>query len=176
MRKTEIHPMPEYFDRYINKCDDVDHIKALEISIEELKNAPLDTWKALGDQVYAPGKWTVKDMIQHIIDTDRVFTYRATAFARGEQDVMSFDEDLYALNAKANGRTLEDLLEEAIVVRTSLLLFYKTLPNDALTKTGNGFKGPYSVASIAFCMAGHQRWHFAILEERYYPLLTAAAQ
>lgn len=166
--------MPAYFDNYINMCDDVELLEAIKISIEEIRNFPLDKWKSLGDNVYAPGKWTIKDILQHIIDTDRIFSYRALAFARGEtQQVPSFDEDTYAAEAKANLRSLESIVDELLVVRQSLLAMFQSFTPEMLKRSGNGFKGPYSVASVGFCMAGHQRWHIKVIEERYYPLLSA---
>lgn len=93
MKKSAIKKMPEYFDRYINLTDDVTYLEALEISMKELTELPLEKWKALGEKVYAPGKWTARDILQHLIDTERVFSYRMTAFARGDQQQMlSFDE------------------------------------------------------------------------------------
>ena len=116
MTRSQLHPMPEYFDRYINMTDDVTLFEAFEISLQELKNAPIDKWKALGDRVYAPGKWTVKDLLQHLIDTERIFCYRALAFSRNEPNKMlSYDEDLYAEQADANRRTIEDIMEEFIL-------------------------------------------------------------
>lgn len=173
MKKSDIQKMPEYFDRYINLTDDVTYLEALEISLTELENAPIDKWKALGEKVYAPGKWTIKDMLQHIIDTERVFAYRMTAFARKDpQQMLGFDEDNYAKNAFANRRTVDDLVEELILVRKNLIALYKSFTPEMLQLEGKGYNGAtYSVLSMGFCMAGHQRWHFRVLEERYYPLL-----
>jgi hypothetical protein len=171
MTRSQLNPMPEYFDRYINLTDDVEIAAALQISLQELQQAPVEKWNALGEKVYAPGKWTVKDVLQHLIDTERVFSYRATAFSRCERDVMSFDEELYGKNANANARTIVDLLEEAVCLRQSFIHLYKSFSNGMLLRTGNGFKGPYSVGSIGFIIAGHQRWHLKILQEKYYPLL-----
>jgi DinB superfamily len=172
MKRSQLFPMPEYFDRYINKCDDVEILDAIQTSIDELDKAPIEKWKALGDKVYAPGKWTVKEILQHLIDTERVFAYRTTAFARGdEQAMLSFDEELYGKNGAANTRTIEDLIEEMKILRQSFLLLYKSFTNARLQKIGNGFTGKYSVAAIGFIIPGHQRWHLQILEEKYYLLL-----
>ncbi len=174
MTRSQLHPMPEYFDRYINKCDDVDILEAIQISIDEINNFPIDKWKALGDRVYAPNKWTVKDILQHLIDSERVFAYRATAFARGdEQTMLSFDEELFGKNADANNRKIEDLVEEIKILRQSILCLYKSFSPATLQIIGNGFSGKYSVGSIGFTIAGHQRWHLQILEEKYYPLLES---
>jgi DinB superfamily len=174
MTRSQINPMPEYFDRYINKCDDVDILEAIQISIDEINDFPIHKWKVLGDKVYAPNKWTLKDILQHLIDTERVFTYRATAFARGdEQTMLSFDEELFGKNADASYRTIEDLIEEMKTLRQSFLCLYKSFLPATLQIIGNGSSGKYSVASIGFTIAGHQRWHLQILEEKYYPLLKA---
>lgn len=172
MKRSQLSPLPEYFDRYINKCDDAELLDAIQTSIDELDNAPIEKWKALGDKVYAPGKWTVKDILQHLIDTERIFSYRTLAFARGEtQSLPSFDEDGYAAAAKANDRSVESLVKELKLLHRSFKILYESFTSDMLGKMGKGFKGDYSVDSIGFCMPGHQRWHLQILEEKYYPLL-----
>ncbi len=174
MKKSDIKTMPEYFDKYINLTDDVTYTEALEISLQELENAPIKKWNALGEKVYAIGKWTVKDILQHYIDTERVFTYRITAYARGDQQKMlSFDEELYAKNAQANKRTVEDLVAELILVRKGYIAMYKSFTAEMLISTGFGFNGnKIEVLAMAFMIAGHQRWHMKVLEEKYYPLLN----
>lgn len=171
MTRSQIE-LPEYFDRYINLCDDVTVEKAIEISIDEVKNAPLEKWKLLGLKTYAPNKWTVNELLQHIIDCERIFTYRALSFARSEQQQLpSFEEDEYVTQSKANDRKLEDLVNEMLALRQSTLAMYKSFTQEMLSKKGMGFKGLYSVASIGFIIAGHQRWHFKVLQEKYYPLI-----
>ncbi len=173
MKKSAIQKMPEYFDRYINLTDDVSYLEALEISLKELYDAPIDKWKALGDLVYAPGKWTIKDILQHYIDTERVFNYRITAIARGDkQNMTPFDEDSYAKNAVASKRTIDDLMEELILVRKATLAMYKGFTENMLHQLGNGANNvQYSPLALGFMIGGHQRWHFKVLEERYYGLL-----
>jgi DinB superfamily len=167
MTRSQIDPLPTYFDRYINVNDDVDVLTALNTGLSELEHAPLDDWKRIGDRVYAPGKWTVKDILQHVIDTERVFSYRATSFARGEADVKGYDEETYGRNALAQRRTLEDLLDEARALRRSTIQQFQSFSPEMLQCQGNGFKGPFSVIDIGFILAGHQRWHFGIIHERY---------
>lgn len=168
MKKSDINPMPEYFDRYINLADDVDIKEALAISAEELIHLSLEHWKAIGDKVYAPGKWTIKDIIQHMIDTERIFAYRALCFARGEAARMpSFDEEEYGRNTSANQRTLEDLIDELKINRASIIALYNSFTDEMLLRTGLSFKGTYSVLAIGFITVGHQRWHFNIIKERY---------
>lgn len=172
MTRSELTNLPEYFDRYILKCDDVTIAETFDIAIAELDNAPLDKWRALGNRTYAEGKWTIKEILQHLIDTERVFAYRALAFARGETAKLpSFDEDSYAKNSEANRRTLEDLIAELRHSHQSMQLMYLSFTPEMLERKGMGWKGEYSVAAIAYTMGGHQRWHFGILEERYYGII-----
>ncbi|MBP8033620.1 MAG: DinB family protein [Bacteroidia bacterium] len=172
MKKDLINPMPEYFNRYINKTDDVTLLQALELSLQELDNLPMAKYLALGDKVYAEGKWTIKDIFQHMIDTERVFTYRALAFARNEADkVQSYDEEIYAKHADANRRSLEDIISELKLVRHSFIELYKSFTPEMIMRSGKGFKGEYSVLSIGFMMPGHQRWHMDVITERYFPLI-----
>jgi hypothetical protein len=172
MLRSQLRPMPEYFDRYINLCDDVPLLDAIQTSLDELDRLPLDRWAALGDRVYAPGKWTLRDILQHLVDTERVFSYRALAFARGDQQAMPpFSEDDFAASAGANHRSLHSLVEEMKISRHSFLELYQSFTPEMLARTGMGFRGLYSVAAIGFIMPGHQRWHLKVLEERYYPLI-----
>lgn len=172
MKRSELNPMPEYFDRYINLCDDVELLKAIEISIDEIDRFPIKKWAQLGDKVYAPGKWTVKDILQHLIDTERIFMYRALAYARNEKiKLPSYEENEYAENAEANRRNLDELIEDLRSVHVAFKNMYASFTPEMLARQGESFKGTYSVASIAFCMAGHQRWHLNVLKEKYESLV-----
>lgn len=172
MKRSELNGLPEYFDRYILKCDDVTINEMFNISIAEIDNAPLDKWRALGDRTYAEGKWTVKEVLQHLIDTERVFAYRALAIARGETAKLpSFDEDSYAKHSEANRRSLEDIIAELRHSHQSMQMMYNSFTPEMLERKGMGWKGEYSVAHIAFTMGGHQRWHLDVLKERYYGII-----
>lgn len=173
MKKEDIKKMPEYFDKYINLTGDVTYLEALQISLQELQDAPLDKWKALGDQVYAEGKWTVRDILQHFIDVERVFAYRITAIARGDkQKMLPFDEEAFSKNTNANNRALDDLINELILVRKGTIAMFQSFTNKMLHQQGNSYNGiQYCPLGLGFMLAGHQRWHFRILEEKYYPLI-----
>jgi hypothetical protein len=172
MKKNDLKDLPDYFQKTVNLCDDADLLKVLEISIHELSLIDLEAWKTIGDNVYAPGKWTIKDILQHLIDCTRIFAFRALSFARNESQALPvFSEDDYAIEANAGLRSFEDLITELRAEYTSLLYMYKSFTPEMLNRTGMSFKGKYSVASIAFIVAGHQRWHFRTIGERYMPLL-----
>jgi len=174
MNKKDIKEMPDYFDRYINLAEDVSVVEALQISLKELENAPINKWEALGENVYAIDKWTIKDILQHYIDTERVFTYRITAIARGDkQKMIPYEENIFAEKAQANRRTIADLMEELMLIRKATIKLYQSLTENMLHQQGNGFNNmQYCPLALGFMLAGHQRWHFRTLEEKYYPLLT----
>jgi DinB superfamily len=171
MKKAAIKTMPEYFDRYINLSDDLNYIESLEKSLEEINEWPIADFERIGNKVYAPNKWTIRDIIQHLIDTERIFAYRALCFSRNEPNqVLTYDEDLYASNAKASSRSYTDLIEELIAVRKSSIALFKSFDEEMMQLQGMGFKGYYSVLAIAFMFQGHQRWHLNVINEKYLTL------
>ncbi len=171
MKKSDIKIMPEYFDRYIALADDhLSVIESLELSLDELNQAPLDTWRAIGDKVYEVGKWTIRDILQHCIDTERVFVYRILAISRGDKQKMNpYDENEFAKNALATRRPLDEILDELKLIRRSTIMMFKSFTDDMLMQNGYGYNGiEYGPLALGFMLAGHQRWHFKVMEERYY--------
>lgn len=176
MKPNEINPKPQFFDRYIDLVDDIELIDALEEYAPEAVFSNLDALEALGDKVYAPGKWTVKDIIQHCIDTERIMSYRALRFARNDQTPLpGFEENGYAQNTMATQRTLEDLLDEFEIVRAATLVLFDNFNEEMLIRSGMGgslSKVPISVAALGFMVVGHAIHHQNIIDERYLPLLN----
>lgn len=170
MKKSEIEKMPEYFDRYINLVEDIDIIDALEKYGADLFE--LAKLKALRDKIYEPGKWTAKDIIQHLIDAERVFSYRAMRFARNDKTALpGFDENEFALTAGANKRNMEDLLNELKAVRQSTISLYKSFNKEMIMREGKSFSKDISVLAIGFTIVGHNVHHQKILKEHYYKLI-----
>ncbi len=168
MKLSELNAIPTHFDRYINLCDDIEITHAIKKSIEEMDHFPIEKWNEIGDKTYAEGKWTIKEIIQHLIDTERVFSYRALAFSRKEKQTLpTFSEDEYSNASNANSRTLESLLDELKAVHYSFLFLYQSFSDDQLNTLGKTYIGEYSVASIGFFMPGHQKWHLRVIEEKY---------
>ncbi len=173
MKKSDLSWASGYFDTYIGKVPDIELTEALAQSLTELHHLDIAKLRNLGDQVYAPGKWTVRDVIQHLSDCERVFAYRALRFARNDSSAQpSFDENLFAETAGANTRPLEQVLEELKLVRASTISLFDTFSEEALGRTGTmaGFTLP--VLALGFTLIGHQTHHFGIVQERYYPLLN----
>ncbi|MDG1397512.1 MAG: DinB family protein [Polaribacter sp.] len=117
---------------------------------------------------YAKGKWTMKEMIQHIIDTERVFCYRALCFARNDKTFLpGFDQDLFADSSHANARDYYDLLDEMKVLRQSTIQLFKSFSNEDLLKVGVASGNEISVRALGFLFSGHQIHHLNVVKERY---------
>nr|WP_275975815.1 DinB family protein [Geothrix terrae] len=117
---------------------------------------------------YAPGKWTIKEIIQHLSDDERIYAYRALRFARGDTtELPGFDQDAYTPETQANIRTLDDLIDEFATVRAATLSLYAGLGDEVLLRSGIASGNIMSVRAIAYHMAGHERWHMKVIRERY---------
>jgi uncharacterized damage-inducible protein DinB len=123
---------------------------------------------AKADYAYAPGKWTIKQMLQHMLDTERIFVYRLIWIARGDQRaLMGFDENAFADAAPATHRTLADLVEEFIHLRKSTDLLLLSLRDTDLQQISEASGYPISVNALCFIIYGHNLHHLRILSERY---------
>lgn len=158
-----------YYASFIsNLSDEYTLIEELEIALHRLikfvQNLPMDKF----DYRYAEGKWTIKDIIQHLIDCERVFSYRALRIARNDKtELPGFEEDDYAIEANANQRSIMDLLTELSSVRHSTIYLFKTFNDEQLLQIGIASDNPISVRAIGFVIIGHQNHHQQIFEERY---------
>ncbi len=172
MTKSDIPVMPQFFDRYINLVRNIDLIDALSQATSFDRLLPADTIEALGDLRYAPGKWTVRDILQHIIDTERILAYRALRFARNDQTALpGFDEQLFGQTADATRRNLADLYEEYTLNRQSTIALFRSFNEDMLVRSGICFNQTISVLALGFVLVGHPIHHVNIIQERYLPLL-----
>jgi len=117
---------------------------------------------------YAGGKWTIKEIVQHLADDERIYVYRALRFARNDTtELPGFDQDEYTRYSQANQRTLDDLLSELATVRAATLSFYNGLSDDTLMRAGIASGNIMSVRAIAYHIAGHELRHLNIIRERY---------
>ncbi len=117
---------------------------------------------------YDEGKWTIKEIIQHLIDSERVFNYRALRFARRDTtNLMGFDENLYVENADANSREFIELLDEFATLRKDTVLLYKSFSYDALVEIGTANGNTISVRALGYITSGHLLHHLKVIQERY---------
>ena len=169
---TVSRPQPSeyagYYHSYISLVTG-EHIGSeLEKSAEEqyafLKNIPEEK----GNYTYAEGKWTIKELIQHIIDSERVFAYRALRIARGDEfPLPGYDHDRYVQVCEAHHRSLKDLCEELKHTRISTTYLFKSFSQEMLLKSGITNNHKVSVRALGFCTLGHSLHHLNILKERY---------
>ena len=128
MKKSDINQAPCFFDRYINLVADIDLNDALKQSITELDKLDFNALNERADYAYAEGKWTVKDVFQHMIDTERIMTYRALRFSRNDKTQLpGFDENSYAQHVSTKKRSLKSLINEYKWVHRSTMAFFKSL-------------------------------------------------
>ena len=174
MKKSDINPMPTYFDRYINLVADVELQRAFADSVQQINDLDESLLTKLNGKRYAPDKWTVKEIFQHIIDWERILSYRALLFAR-EKDAVSpnVDGDLFAANMNAERRSSEELIDELKIVRASTVKMFESFDDRMLLNTGVNWKYETSVLATGFCLVGHQIHHLKIIEDKYFPLLAA---
>jgi uncharacterized damage-inducible protein DinB len=160
--------VPEFFRGYINSVQEDDLMEALNNNTRQfrkfLKHIP-------GKKInfaYAEGKWTVKELLQHMIDAERVFVYRALSFARKDSAPLpSFDENVWAITAKAPKRKWNDLVDEFKALRAANIAFFASLDEEQLQQMGTANNNVMSVAALGFVCAGHVAHHMLIIRERY---------
>lgn len=167
MNRPQPNEYPVWGETYISKVAK-DIFETLE---EQIFSIPVlfESNKAKENFAYAEGKWTSKEMLGHIIDTERILTYRLTCFARNEkQHLPGFDEDDYVLNARFSERNYEDMIEEFAALRKANLYLFRSLNDDELNRKGTASSREINVKSILFIIAGHVIHHVSILKERYH--------
>lgn len=171
MKRSDINPLPEYFDRYINLVADVELSQAFDDSIRHLGELDKEILSRLDGVRYAADKWTVKETYQHIIDFERILSYRTLLFARREGSIPAgIDEKLLAAGMKANDRSISELIEELRMVRTSTKAMFASFDDETLQNKGVNWKYEISVLAMGFAIVGHQIHHLKIIEDRYLPL------
>lgn len=164
----------EYYWRYINCVTGDDPLIVMDTQLDEVATVfgAISEEKSL--YAYAPGKWTIRQMLNHVTDTERAFAFRALWFARGfSAPLPSYDQEIAAAGAEANSVAWEDHLQEFADVRKATLSLFRNLPADAWTRTGIASDNRFSVRALAYIAAGHVTYHLGILRERYLEGLNA---
>lgn len=159
-----------YFEQYIKLVskEDKSIIENLQESQIEFDDLLRSLSKDKHNFSYAEGKWTLKELIQHIIDTERVFCYRALCFARNDKtELPGFDQDIFVDNVDANSRDFYDLLDEMDNLRKGSIILFKSFSDEALLRIGVASKNKMSVRALGYLFSGHQKHHLNIVKERY---------
>ncbi|MBS1918204.1 MAG: DinB family protein [Bacteroidetes bacterium] len=158
----------DFYHGYINAAKSDDVLKAIKTSTKDFKKLLADIPKKKIDYAYAEGKWTIRELIQHIIDAERVFTYRALRFARKDATpLQSFDEKSWTENSQANSRKWKDMVDEFKAVREATECLFKSFNEDQLLSKGIASNKEINVLALGFISAGHVEHHINIIKERY---------
>lgn len=166
MRPSE-NDFASFYAGYISKVGD-DVIKQLEDQLYSTNKLLNSVSEEKAEYRYAEGKWSLKEVVGHMIDTERVMAYRALCIARGEkQSLPGFEQDDYVNESDFNERTLSDLSEEFRLVRSSNLKMFKSFSKEKLQRRGTANNTEVTVLALIFICAGHEKHHVDILKERY---------
>ena len=165
-------PSPEtyfpYFKRYVDQVPEEDLATAFSNQLPIISNFLNAITEEKSTYAYAPGKWTLKELLQHMTDTERIFNYRALAIARKETAPLpGFDENSYADNSNANSRSWQTLVDEFLVVRQSTQYLYDSFTDEMFAASGTASNNPVTVISLGFTTLGHFYHHKKVMEEKY---------
>lgn len=170
MTNADLNPKEfnAYYSTYINKTDGLslrDDLKSSgEKTIAFLKTIPLDKL----EYRYAEGKWTIKEIIQHLMDAERIFAYRALRIARkGKTPLPGFEQDDYVTPSQANKRLIEDLINEFKAIKLATVTLFDSFSDEMLLSLGTASNSPISVRAIGFIIMGHEIHHCNVIKERY---------
>ena len=173
IQKPNGHEFNQFYQGYVDMVEEGDILKTLSAQIDEAAQF-LDTFKDDGDLAYAEGKWTVKQLIQHVIDTERVFQYRILRIGRGDSTPLpGFDESVYANAADVSRRSVEGLIAELVSVRSSTYALVLNLDEQDFLRLGEASGFAVSVRALCYITVGHLAHHLDILKQRYVPVMSA---
>ena len=175
----QVRPQPTdyaaYYEKYVSLITGTDILGTLEAQSMLMTQLLGARSEREGNFRYAPDKWTVKELVGHIADSERIFAYRALRIARADKTpIEGFEQDDYVKNGGFNDRTLVELAEEFAQVRGGTLALFLGLSGDAWQRRGVANKNEVTVRALAYIIAGHELHHRRILEEKYLPAIPRA--
>ncbi|MGC1614815.1 MAG: DinB family protein [Candidatus Acidiferrum sp.] len=166
---------PAYYEKYISLIPGNDVANALEAQRLQTMQLFAGRSERDGNFRYAADKWTVKDVLGHIADSERIFAYRALRIARGDQTpIEGFEQDDYVRGGGFNDRALASIAEEFALVRSATLAMFRSFSKEAWLRRGTANKNEVSVRALAYITAGHELHHRQIIEERYLSAIPRA--
>lgn len=169
MAKPDILTIPPFYREYVEAVEDQDLIPALINSGNQTVDLMKSITEAQGDFRYAEGKWSIKEVLAHIIDAERIFAYRALRFARNDKtELPGFDENTYAAQSDAATRKLYKILEEFNNLRTSTIDLFQSFDEEMLQRSGQANGQEMTVHAIGFVIVGHETHHRGVIQERYF--------
>lgn len=158
----------EYYAHYVSLVQTTDVVSKLQNQLDDLTAIFAEVTDEQGLYAYETGKWTIKELLGHLIDGERVFAYRAFRFSRADETPLpGFDQNPYIENANYNSIKIADLLAEFSLLRQSNILFFKNLSDEMWDRTGVASDNPITVRALTFIIVGHVEHHVKILKEKY---------
>jgi len=168
MDRPETNEFAEYYNNYISKIEGNGVVPILENQPDELRSVISPLPEEKGTYAYGEDKWTIKEVLSHLIDGERIFAYRILRISRGDETpIEGFEQDGYIENSNATNRTFVELLEEFELQRRSNLLLLKNIDDAGSRRMGTASGYPVSVRALTYISAGHVRHHLGLLQERY---------
>ncbi|MEO7657975.1 MAG: DinB family protein [Pyrinomonadaceae bacterium] len=168
MNRPDTHEFDPYYNTYISLIEGDDVIHILETQPAELRALYSRMPEEKGTFAYAEGKWTIKEVLSHIIDCERIFAYRILRISRGDETpIEGFEQEGYIENSNANNRCFAELIDEFDLQRRSNLLMLRNISDEGARRMGTASDKPISVSALAHIAAGHVTHHLRILRERY---------
>ena len=168
MNRPSKNEYAEDYETYVSLVTETDIVAAMQSQLDEAEQLFAEITEEKSLFAYAEGKWTIKEVIGHLIDAEKIFSYRALRISRADKTpIEGFEQNDYVENANFNQIKLADLIEELELARKATLLFFSNLTDEAWLRIGTSNDLPVSVRALAFMMVGHIRHHINILRERY---------
>jgi hypothetical protein len=168
MKKSDLVNLNEYFRNYINNVKEENVIDAFESSLEYTRKFLLNIPKEKLEYKYQHDKWTIKEIILHLIDSERIMGYRALTFARNDKnELWGYDQDNYIKYSNANKRSIEDLIEDFTIARRSNIVLFNSFDDEMFMRKGFANKKEQSVLLLGFLIVGHELHHLKIIKDRY---------
>jgi hypothetical protein len=166
--RPQLDTLPLFYKGYVENVKDMDMLEALRqssiVTLSFVRSIPED----MGEYRYAPGKWSIKELLAHMMDLERIMSYRALRFARNDKtELPGFEEKNYAPEANAHGRTIQQLAGEMERLRVTTIDMFSSFTPEMLAREGIANKNRLSVVNIGFVIPGHETHHREILKERY---------
>ncbi|WP_428743027.1 DinB family protein [Tenacibaculum sp.] len=171
MEKSEIKKNPAFLEYVLKLNGNIELDEAFELSLKKIDELDIAKLERIGLNTYEKGKWSIHKILQHLIDWERIWCYRAILFARNEGHIPeALDQEIMGTNSNADELTIEQLVNELRIVRQSTIMMFKSFNQDILETNCVFFEYEMPLYTIGLTITAHQIHHFNIIKERYFPL------
>jgi hypothetical protein len=168
MTTPDLTKVPEFYKGYVENVKSMDVLEALRTSSKNMSELLSTIPESKGDFRYSPGKWSIKEMLRHMNDAERIFAYRALRFSRNDKTPLnSFDENAYAPESNAGVKTINELSAELLNLRKTTIDLFESFTTEMMNREGTASGKVISVLTLGYVIAGHEVHHHKILQERY---------